>query len=89
MEAQSVERIPRGEVWQYEPKWDGFRCLVFRDCERIELQLSAQAGTFAPARRAVELDLRGLARPAAVTVDAGIGAVPAEIMFHFGLLFAN
>src|SRR5437763_1454008 len=38
MEAQSVERIPRVEVWQYEPKWDGFRCLVFRDCERIELQ---------------------------------------------------
>jgi ATP-dependent DNA ligase len=38
MEAQSVERIPRGDAWQYEPKWDGFRCLVFRDDQRVELQ---------------------------------------------------
>jgi ATP-dependent DNA ligase len=38
MEAQSVERIPKGETWQYEPKWDGFRCLVFRNGSRIELQ---------------------------------------------------
>ena len=41
MEALPVERIPRGEAWQYEPKWDGFRCLVFRDGERIELQSKA------------------------------------------------
>jgi ATP-dependent DNA ligase len=38
MEAQSVERIPKGDTWQYEPKWDGFRCLVFRDKDRVELQ---------------------------------------------------
>ena len=38
MEAQSVERIPRGDAWQYEPKWDGFRSIVFRDNDRIELQ---------------------------------------------------
>ena len=38
MEAQSVERIPKGDAWQYEPKWDGFRCLVFRDKDRVELQ---------------------------------------------------
>jgi ATP-dependent DNA ligase len=38
MEAQSVDRMPRGDVWQYEPKWDGFRCLVFRDNDRVELQ---------------------------------------------------
>src|SRR5438105_5469341 len=30
MEAKSVEELPRGEGWQYEPKWDGFRCLAFR-----------------------------------------------------------
>src|SRR5687768_3325198 len=41
MEALSVEEIPRGPEWQYEPKWDGFRCLVFRDGPRIELQSKA------------------------------------------------
>ena len=38
MEAKSVDEIPTGEEWQYEPKWDGFRCLVFRDGDKIELQ---------------------------------------------------
>jgi len=31
MEALSVEEVPGGAQWQYEPKSDGFRCLVFRD----------------------------------------------------------
>jgi ATP-dependent DNA ligase len=38
MEAKSVARIPTGEGWQYEPKWDGFRCLVFRDGKKIDLR---------------------------------------------------
>lgn len=38
MEALSVDEIPRGPEWVYEPKWDGFRCLVFRDGGRIDLQ---------------------------------------------------
>ena len=38
MEALSVEDIPTGPEWQYEPKWDGFRCLAFRDGARVELQ---------------------------------------------------
>src|SRR5437763_10455796 len=38
MEAKLVEGIPTGEQWQYEPKWDGFRCLAFRDGEKVELQ---------------------------------------------------
>ena len=38
MEARSVEEIPTGAHWQYEPKWDGFRCLVFRDGDKIFLQ---------------------------------------------------
>ena len=31
MEARSVGEIPRGDEWQYEPKWDGFRCLLSRN----------------------------------------------------------
>jgi ATP-dependent DNA ligase len=38
MEARSVDEIPIGKEWQYEPKWDGFRCLIFRDGDKIELQ---------------------------------------------------
>ncbi len=38
MEARPVEEIPTGEEWQYEPKWDGFRCLLFRDGDKIFLQ---------------------------------------------------
>jgi ATP-dependent DNA ligase len=38
MEALSVDKVPTGEEWQYEPKWDGFRCLVFRDGNKVELQ---------------------------------------------------
>ena len=41
MEARSVEEIPTGDGWQYEPKWDGFRCLAFRDGEKIFLQSKA------------------------------------------------
>jgi ATP-dependent DNA ligase len=29
--------IPRGEGWLYEPKWDGFRAIVFRDGERVRI----------------------------------------------------
>jgi ATP-dependent DNA ligase len=38
MEVLSVDSIPIGPNWQYEPKWDGFRCLVFRDEEKVDLQ---------------------------------------------------
>jgi len=38
MEALSVDEVPKGKNWQYEPKWDGFRCLVFRDGRKVELQ---------------------------------------------------
>ena len=38
MEARIVEELPVGDQWQYEPKWDGFRCLVFRDGDTVDLQ---------------------------------------------------
>lgn len=37
MEAKIAEALPTGEGWQYEPKWDGFRCLAFRDGTAVEL----------------------------------------------------
>src|SRR5260370_651455 len=38
MEARSVDAIPRGSEWQYEPKWDGFRCLLSRHGDKVELR---------------------------------------------------
>jgi len=38
MEALLVKEIPKGKDWQYEPKWDGFRCIAFRDGKTVELQ---------------------------------------------------
>jgi ATP-dependent DNA ligase len=38
MEALAVQRLPEGPEWQYEPKWDGFRCLIFRDKQKVILQ---------------------------------------------------
>ncbi len=32
-----AEGIPVGDSWEYEPKWDGFRTLVFRDGDEVEL----------------------------------------------------
>jgi ATP-dependent DNA ligase len=37
MEAQPANELPEGTNWQYEPKWDGFRCLAFRDGKRVDL----------------------------------------------------
>jgi ATP-dependent DNA ligase len=38
MEALLVDEIPTGREWQYEPKWDGFRCLAFKDGKTVDLQ---------------------------------------------------
>src|SRR5215212_11854480 len=37
MLAKSVKDVPTGPGYLYEPKWDGFRCIVFRDGDEIEL----------------------------------------------------
>jgi ATP-dependent DNA ligase len=37
MLAKSTDAVPEGDGWQFEPKWDGFRCIVFRDGPEIEL----------------------------------------------------
>lgn len=42
MEAMPASELPSGPEWQYEPKWDGFRCLAFRDKEKIDLQSKSQ-----------------------------------------------
>jgi len=41
MEAHTTDEMPHGRHWQYEPKWDGFRCIVFRDGNGVALRSKA------------------------------------------------
>ena len=36
--ARSAKELPEGDGWRYEPKWDGFRTIVFRDGDDVHLQ---------------------------------------------------
>jgi ATP-dependent DNA ligase len=38
MEAKVAAELPSGDGWQFEPKWDGFRCLAFRSGSQVDLQ---------------------------------------------------
>ncbi len=41
MDARAADALPAGDGWLYEPKWDGFRCLAFRDDDTVALQSKA------------------------------------------------
>ncbi|MEO3742858.1 ATP-dependent DNA ligase [Plantactinospora sp. B5E13] len=70
MLARSVPKMPTGDGMTYEPKWDGFRCIVFRDGDEVELasrggktltryfpEVVAQARAQLPTRCAVDGEL--------------------------------
>jgi ATP-dependent DNA ligase len=80
MEAESADEIPLGPLWQYEPKWDGFRCLAFRDGGRVELRSKAgqSLGRYFP--DVVEL-LLGLA-PKRFVLDGEL-AIPVDGSLSF------
>jgi len=42
MEALPASELPAGREWHYEPKWDGFRCLAFRDGNKVDLHSKSQ-----------------------------------------------
>ena len=41
MEAKRVDKIPAGDVWQFEPKWDGFRAIIFKTADEVVVQSKA------------------------------------------------
>jgi ATP-dependent DNA ligase len=83
MEAFSVDQIPIGKEWRYEPKWDGFRCLVFRDGAKIELQSKSGRPL---TRYFPELVAAFAALEARKFVLDGEIAIPAEGAFSFDAL---
>ena len=42
MEAIPVSDLPKGSGWLFEPKYDGFRCILFRDDDEVHLQSRRQ-----------------------------------------------
>jgi len=38
MEAKLVSELPKDAGWQFEPKWDGIRCLAFRAGDDVEIK---------------------------------------------------
>jgi ATP-dependent DNA ligase len=83
MEALSVDTIPIGAEWRYEPKWDGFRCLAFRDGANVELQSKSSRSM---TRYFPELtDALGKLKPKHFVLDGEI-VVPADGTFSFDTL---
>lgn len=80
MEALPVDEPPRGSQWQYEPKWDGFRCLAFRDGADVNLQ-SKSGQPLARYFPDIEERLRQLGARRFV-LDGEI-AIPVENQFSF------
>jgi ATP-dependent DNA ligase len=80
MEARTVETIPEPPGWLYEPKWDGFRCLAFRDGGDVQLQSKSgqPLGRYFPEIVAEVLKLK----PAQFVLDGEI-VVPVGGAFSF------
>jgi ATP-dependent DNA ligase len=80
MEARSVDAIPRGAEWQYEPKWDGFRCLLTRNGESVTLRSKSGEDLTRYFPELVEAALR--LKAAQYTLDGEI-VVPRSRTFSF------
>ena len=83
MEAETAAALPEGERWQYEPKWDGFRCIAFRDGDKLALQSKNQKPLerYFPEVRAALLRLG----PQRFVLDGEL-VVPVEGRFDFDQL---
>jgi ATP-dependent DNA ligase len=86
MEAVSAISLPQGEGWQYEPKWDGFRCLAFKDGDKIELH-SKSAKLLTAAFPEIADVLRALT-PATFVLDGEL-VIPVNGVLSFDHLLAR
>lgn len=83
MEAKLVEALPDGAGWQFEPKWDGFRCLAFRAGSELDLRAKSgkPLGRYFPEMVAL---LRGV-RPKQFVLDGEL-AIPVGDSLSFDAL---
>lgn len=83
MEAKLVDELPDGPDWQFEPKWDGFRCLAFRHGDTVELMAKSGKPLARYFPEVVEA-LRALA-PRRFVLDGEL-AIPVGNRLSFGAL---
>ncbi|MGA7456874.1 MAG: ATP-dependent DNA ligase [Methyloceanibacter sp.] len=83
MEARLVSELPNESGWQFEPKWDGFRCLAFRAGDRVDLRAKSgkPLGRYFPEVVAM---LAGL-KPDPFVIDGEL-AVPVDDTLSFDAL---
>jgi ATP-dependent DNA ligase len=83
MEARLVDDLPEEPGWQFEPKWDGFRCLAFSAGEEVELRAKSgkPLGRYFPEMTAL---LRRL-KPSRFVLDGEL-AIPVGGTFSFEAL---
>ena len=83
MEARRKDVLPQSPGWQYEPKWDGFRCLIFKDGEEIEMRSKSGKDL---ARYFPEIKELVKKLPAKTFVIDGELVIPQEVGFSFDAL---
>jgi ATP-dependent DNA ligase len=83
MEAKLVAELPEESGWQFEPKWDGFRCLAFRAGDQVDLRAKSgkPLGRYFPEVVAM---LAGL-KPSPFVIDGEL-AIPVDDTLSFDAL---
>ena len=83
MEAKLVSELPEEPGWQFEPKWDGFRCLAFRAGNQVDLRAKSgkPLGRYFPEVVAM---LAGL-KPDPFVIDGEL-AIPVDDTLSFDAL---
>ena len=83
MEAKAVAGLPDGPGWQFEPKWDGFRCLAFKGGGAVDLR--AKSGKSLARYFPEMVEALARARPDGFVLDGEL-AVPRGDTLSFGAL---
>ncbi len=86
MEARLVGDLPREPGWQFEPKWDGFRCLAFRAGDEVELR--AKSGKTLSRYFPEVVAMLGAIAPESFIVDGEL-AIPIDESLSFEALQAR
>jgi len=86
MEARLADDLPREPGWQFEPKWDGFRCLAFRADGEVELR--AKSGKTLSRYFPEIVAMLGSIAPESFVVDGEL-AIPVDDSLSFDALQAR
>ena len=83
MEAKLVTELPEEKGWQFEPKWDGFRCLAFRAGKEVDLR--AKSGKPLARYFPEVVAMLGALKPKQFVLDGEL-AIPLDTTLSFDAL---